>query len=279
VFGEEYKSKLKLQEGDILDFDLLQKTIKENKVHTIIHFVAVMGSAIKANPRIASKINVEGTLNVFEAARLNDCKVVWSSSSGAFPKETPKIEGTSATMDKYIFYPWGLYGAAKLFGENCARFYSDEYGTKIVTLRYVPIMFGAGQKRGVTGDIVRELIIKPALGKKSVVPFGNAMLNWLYVDDAAYAAVLASKMVEKKSAVYNIGGHFETMQALFDFVKSLLPDAEMQLLQEDYTGPRYEYDDALTKSELGFTPKYSLKEGVKIAINETRKFYNLDIVK
>ena len=86
-------------------------------------------------------------------------------------------------------------------------------------------------------------------------------------------------MVEKKSAVYNIGGHFETMQALFDFVKSLLPDAEMQLLQEDYTGPRYEYDDALTKSELGFTPKYSLKEGVKIAINETRKFYNLDIVK
>jgi nucleoside-diphosphate-sugar epimerase len=97
----------------------------------------------------------------------------------------------------------------------------------------------------------------------------------LYVDDAAHAAVLACDMVEKQSGVYNIGGIFETMTNLFDYVKSLLPDADMQLLQEDFTGPKYEYDDSLTVSELGFVPKFSLKEGIKNTINDTRKFYNL----
>lgn len=275
VFGEKFKSKLHLVEGDILDFDLLQKTVKENNVHTIVHFAAIIGSAVKDNPRIATMINTEGTLNVFEVARLNNCRVVWSSSSGAFPKETPDVSGESPTMDKYIFYPWGLYGAAKLFGENCARYYSEEYGTKIVTLRYVPIMFGPGQKRGLTGDIIRELMLKPALGKKGTVPFGGAMLNWLHVDDAAHIAILACKMAEKKSAVYNVGGLFEKIDVLFDYVKTLLPDAEMELVSGEFTGPKYEYDDSLTTEELGFKPKYDLKEGVKKTINETRVFNNL----
>jgi len=176
-FDEKLRSKLKIIEGDVLDFDLLRNTIKENDVRSIIHFAAVIGNPIRNNPRISTMINAEGTLNVFEAARLDGCNVVWASSAGAFPKVTPDVNMGQATLDKYIFYPWGLYGAAKLFGENCAQYYSEEYGTKIITLRYIPVMFGPGQKRGVSGDIVRELIIKPALGEKSSVPYGNSTLN------------------------------------------------------------------------------------------------------
>jgi len=278
AYGDEFSSKLKIVQGDVLDFDLLQKVIKDNGVNTIIHFAAIIGNLIRDNPRMATMVNANGTLNVFEAARLNNCKVVWSSSSGTFPKETPKIDINSPNLDQYIFYPWGLYGAAKLFGENCATYYSSEFGTKIISLRYNPIMFGPGQKRGISGDVIRELVIKPALGQQSNVPFGNATLDLLYVDDAAEAAIRACDLVDTKSGAYNVGGYFETVRNCFDYVKSLLPEADMHLIEEDYIGPTYAYDTALTKKELGFTPTTSIKDGIKRTINETRKFYNLSEV-
>jgi nucleoside-diphosphate-sugar epimerase len=280
VIKNELRGNLKIVTGDIVDLNHLKRTIEEYNVHTIIHFAAIIGDAIKDNPVLATKVNVEGTINVFEAARvLKLKKVVWASSNAVFPTITPSKTCQELKLDDFIYYPWGMYGATKLFGENAAEYYFREYGVDITGLRYGPMLFGAGQQRGKSGDILRELVLKPAVGIPSKVPFGKSTISFLYVEDAARAAFLSCKLPRKNVGVYNIGGFLHPVKELFEYVKSLLPEANMGLIPEYFNGTRYDYDISLTEAELGFKPEYTIQEGIKETINMTRKYYGLPLIK
>jgi nucleoside-diphosphate-sugar epimerase len=280
VIDEKLRPKVKVVKGDILDYDFLAKTIKENNVDSIFHYAAILGDAIKENPCWASKVNVEGTLNCFEAARvLKLKKVVWASSNAVFPTTFPTKLPKEFKPDDYVYYPWGLYGAAKLFGENAAEYYFQQYGVDITAVRYGPLLFGAGQKRGKSGEVIQELVLNPALGKPAKVPYGDDTMLWLYAEDAARAAVLASQTKRTKVGAYNIGGHSYSVKELFNYVKKLLPEAQMELLPGPYNGPCYNFDTALTEKELGFRPQYSVHDGIKESINMMRKHYGLPLIK
>jgi UDP-glucose 4-epimerase len=279
VIGGQVSSNFQEVAGDVLDFDFLVRTIEENGVDTIVHFAAILGDAIKDNPRKASNINVDGTINVFEAARvLHLKKVVWASSNAVFPVNLPYELPRKYKLDEVLFSPWGLYGASKLYGEHASDYYFEQFGVDITAVRYGPMLFGAGQQRGRSGDIIRELVLKPAAGQPGRVPFGDAILHWLYAEDAARAAVLATKVRRAKTAAYNIGGYEHPVKELFEYVKGLLPGAEMELLPGYFNGPRYDYDTSPAERDLGFHPQHTVKEGIKESINIVRQQNGLPLI-
>ncbi|MFC2022396.1 NAD-dependent epimerase/dehydratase family protein [Chloroflexota bacterium] len=89
--------------------------------------------------------------------------------------------------------------------EKLAAHYVEQYGMDITAMRY-GMIYGAGQVRGGSGAVVREVILNPAVGKPSRVPFGDDDRSWLYVDDAARAAVLASKIAKPKTLAFSVMG-------------------------------------------------------------------------
>jgi nucleoside-diphosphate-sugar epimerase len=280
VFEKTQKRQLSVIEGDIVDFDFLMKIIQENDVDTVIHTAAMLGDANKQNPRWATKVNVEGTINIFEAARLLKLKKVVSASSNAifpvnFPAELPK----EYKLDDIVGRPWALYGAAKFFGENASDFYFEEFGTDITSVRYGAILFGAGQISGHSGTIVRELILKPALGEPTIVHDGDTMLEWLYAEDVARATILATRVKRSRTkTAYNIGGFEHTIKELFDYIKSLLPEAQMELLPGTLGVPSYNFDRTATERDLGFSPRISTQEAIKDIINSIHKKRRVPLV-
>ena len=83
-FIEEAKDKVKIVRGDVTDLNHLLETIKNEQVDRIIHtayyqspgFKSVTTGTIDENPVLAFKINLDGTFNIFETARLLDVKKV-----------------------------------------------------------------------------------------------------------------------------------------------------------------------------------------------------------
>lgn len=269
------KARVKIVQGDITDLPHLFRIIKENRVDIIIHLASLLGEASNANPPLAIRINCEGTVNIFEAARLLGLKkVVWASSNSVF--------GTSDQYpEEYIpndapHYPRGIYGACKCFNENMAVHYFEQYGVDIAAIRY-SLVYGAGQIRGGSGAITRELILNPAIGKPGRVPCGDSYIGWLYVEDAARAAVLASKVVKTKTRAFSIMGDIHSMKEAANYLKKLLPGADIALLAGDI-GLSWKFDTVPLGKELSYRTQWSMEQGIKETINLTRHQHGLPLV-
>jgi nucleoside-diphosphate-sugar epimerase len=265
--------------ADILDYGQLVRTIRQNGVEAIIHCAAIMGDDIKADPPYATRVNCEGTVNCYQAAKeLRLSKVIFLSSSAAFPTRLPAKPRGEWKMDDWVIYPFGLYGAAKLHGEHAAEYYYRTWGTDITTLRIGSICYGVGHRHGKSADLMRELLLKPALGEAGVVEYDEASTDtFLHASDAARAAVLALgvKREGTRGAVYNLIGPLSSVSAIRDFVLELLPGASITLVPGFSMATSKDADTTATERELGFRPQYSVQEGVRQTIDRMRRFHGL----
>lgn len=117
-------------EGDILDFDTLNKAVAEHDA--VVHLAAHtrVRESIK-NPKENQTVNSIGTFNVIEAARKQGAdKFVFASSNAAVGEQKPPIN------EKMIPKPLSPYGAVKLYGEAICSAYYHSYGLKTVSLRF-----------------------------------------------------------------------------------------------------------------------------------------------
>jgi len=273
LLTEEESTTVKVVAGDVVDFDYLMNIVKENNIDVIIHTATILGQETKANPRRAAMVNAQGTINVFETARLLELKkVVWASAGAIFTAGKYKEE---YIPNDAPHYPRELYGACKSFGENAADCYFQEFGVDITAPRYSCLIFGAGQQRGGPAVMVRELMLNPALGKPGRVPLGDDTVAWLYVDDAARAALLACKHHRVKTGAFNIVGLVHPVRELADYVRELLPDAHIELLPGRRDNVTSKLETAVTEKELGFRPQWSVKQGIKETINMERRYQGL----
>lgn len=273
---EEIESMVKIVQGDVTDSPCLLRTIKENNVEKIIHTAALLTLEANANPLLAVKINCEGTICLFEAARILGLKkVVWASSNSCFgpPEKYP---------EEYIpndapHYPQNVYAATKSFNEVVAAYYFDQYGVDITGIRYMHV-YGVGQHRGIFATIIRELVLNPALGKPGRVPHGDAIIGWSYVDDPARATVMASKVPRTKTRSFSIMGYVHSVREAAEYVRKLLPDADITVLPGTFTGDPIKFDTRLIEEEIGYRPQWSMEQGIKETINMVRREHGLSLI-
>lgn len=275
LLSEKERRQVKIVQGDVTDLPHLIRTVKENNVDKVIHMASLLVDDSRANPPLAIRINCEGTINIFETARLLGLKkVVWASSITVFgpPEKYP---------EEYIpndapHYPWGVYGACKSFNENIAAHYIEQHDVDISAIRYGPV-YGAGQQRGMIASIIRELVEKPAMGKPGRIPYGDDSLSWLYVDDAARATFLASKIAKTKTRAFTISGDIRPIREVADYVRQLLPDADITLLPGS-TGFGFKFDTTPLEEEIGYRPQWSMEQGIKEMLNMVRRQQGLPLI-
>ena len=174
-------------DGDLLDAELLERTVASCKIDTVVHLAAqaIVGTA-NLSPRPTFEANVLGTWNVLEAARLSEvARVVVASSDKAYGSSPvlPYVE----TMPLEASHP---YDASKAAADIIARSYWATFGLPVAVTRLANLYGGGDQNRS---RLIPETVAAVIAGRAPVIRSdGSPERDFLYVADAvdAYLAVL-----------------------------------------------------------------------------------------
>jgi nucleoside-diphosphate-sugar epimerase len=260
--------KVKLIRGDVTNLPDLIGAIQQSRVKCIVHTAALLGAAVDSAPYTASRVNVDGTVNVMEAARLTGVRrVVYTSTMGVYD-----WVASGPMTEEQRLGPHGLYGVTKLAAEQIALKYGERYGVEVVVLRYaVAYGYTFSAAGSIYGSVINTLLEKVSRGEPVVVQRARPFLNlneFVYVRDMARAAALAVHAQDLKDRVYNIGtGELSDLTDLAAAVRSELPGAQITI--EEPFGPlqhnpsRFPYDLGRAQAQLGYKPAYPLPMGVR----------------
>lgn len=264
--------RIKVLYGDVLDMPNLLRAMKEHKTDRVVHLACMMMDAAEANPYRGMEVNIMGTNNVFEAARILDLKrVVWASSAAVYGPAR-EYGGTLVPVNEDSPVKIGtasVYGACKVLNEFASTFYSERYDLDFIGLRPT-VVYGPGRTRGGTA-FASKLIEFPARGKAVKIPYSSDQEHdWMYVKDTANAFVTACFAEKPKHKIFNVGGETRTIGDAVKYIKELVPDADITLGTANL-GWVSRYDATRISQELGFKPQYSLKEGIKDFVNDVQQ--------
>jgi len=263
-------NKIELVKGDIRDYKTCLKSSKGCTV--IIHLAASTGvdTSIK-NPQKDMSINVAGTLNMLEAARVNNVEKFIFASSGATIGETePPIH------ENLLPHPISPYGASKLAGEAYCSVYYQSFGLKTVSLRFGNV-YGPGslRKKSVVAKFITQAINGETL---EIYGDGNQTRDFIYVEDLNNAIL---EIISLKNAlnfpwgeVFQIAtGRETTVNELLNSILSLLADFGFNNIKVKNTSPRTgeirrNYSDIKKAQKyLKWYPQFDLQYGLKETIN------------
>jgi len=252
--------KIKYVRGDVSDLNKVLHVAKENEIDSIYHLAALLTTDAEADPVKALRVNVNGTVNILEAARILDVRrVIFPSTRAIFGR------GSSQPMaEDFPRKPVSTYGATKLLCEWYGEKFYEMYDVGFRAVRLV-MVYGAGRVTG--GSSFGSLLIEnPALGKTARVPFSEREeTDWLYVKDAVKALLMISEVNNLKRRIYNIKGETRTLGRVAEIVKSIIPSADIRF-EPGPTPLSSLYplvDDTAARTELGWSPSYTIEHGVK----------------
>lgn len=203
----------KFVHADLLEDNVLCKTLREHKIEAVIHLAAdsLVGESM-LNPVKYYRNNLTAGLALLDAMR--ECevfKIVFSSTAAIYgnPERQPIQEGDPAN-------PMNPYGETKLAFERALYWYEAAYGIHYASLRY----FNAAGATEYCGEHhnpethLIPLILQAASGQRPYIeiygddyptPDGTCIRDYIHVADLARAHILALRILDHRSSIYNLG--------------------------------------------------------------------------
>jgi len=180
--------------GDIADLATVERAIDEHAITNVIHLAALQVPFCRADPPLGARVNVVGTVNVFDAAarRPHLAPLVYASSIAALD-----ADGGTAGV------PSTIYGVYKRANEGTAVVFLAESGVSSTGLRPHTV-YGVGRDQGVT-SAPTVAMLAAAAGTAYTIPYGGAAQLQL-ARDVARAFVDASLAAHEGAAVHNLPG-------------------------------------------------------------------------
>ena len=208
--------------GDITDLATIERAIDEHGVTHVIHLAALQVPFCRADPPLGARVNVLGTVNVFEAAKARPqlAPITYASSIAVYD-----AAGTLAGQ------PGTIYGVYKRANESTAAVYAAENGVSSTGLRPHTV-YGVGRDQGLTSAPTTAMLAAAA-GRRYTIPFGGGVQLQL-ARDVARAFVDASLAANEGAAVHNLPGRRVSVEEIvatldtdsigFDDVRLPFPD-------------------------------------------------------
>jgi UDP-glucuronate 4-epimerase len=188
-------------QGDITDFDWLKSVFADYGITHIIHLAALQVPFCRANPVLGAQVNVVGTVNIFEAARLHSLSHITFASSIAVygPPEDypPGLIAHDAPM-----IPRTLYGIYKVANEGTAKIYWQDYQLSSIVLRPYTV-YGVGRDQGITSEPTKAMLAA-ANGEDYHISFGGKM-QFHYASDVALQFIEAAEHSVQGAVGFNLG--------------------------------------------------------------------------
>lgn len=257
--------RLSLVSGDIRDCGFIDELIGQDGISSVVHLASALSRTANNNPRAALEAICEGTTNVFDAAvKAGVKRVVWASSVAVFGRFSGQRE---PMQNDSPHSPSDIYGKAKSLTESIGAYYNRHKGLETVGLRFT-VVYGYGRatalSRGSAGGPVIDMIERPARGEPAAtVKFGDDMLDWLHVSDAARAAYRAVTAEHITHAGLNVVGYRASLRDAANTLQEVVADADIDVKEGNSPQPpEMNIDGAVTRDEIGYEPKIDLLAGI-----------------
>jgi len=256
---------LKVIEGDILNFEHLQKSMQRADI--IVHCAAIAGiDTVIISPVRTMRVNMVGSSYVLEAAsQLPHCdRVVCFSTSEVFGQQAFRSSETdNAIMGKVGEARW-TYAVSKLAEEHLAIAYYQEKRLPTTVVRPFNV-YGPGQ---VGEGAMRAFIIRAL--KNEVIQIhgdGTQIRAWCYVDDMVDGVLLAMTHPNAVGESFNIGNQraVTTIYGLANTVIRVLDSkSSIVFIRKDYADVELRVPSVRKAQELlGLAAKIDLEEGIR----------------
>lgn len=250
--------------GDVLDFDLMCTSMQGADV--VIHAAGIAGiDTVIKNPVSTMRVNMIGTANALEAARVNGIsnRFIDFSTSEVFGSMAFKSSETDETVAGSAGEARWTYAVSKLAGEHLAHAYHTQHNLPVVTVRPFNV-YGPGQ----TGEGAIQIFIKKALKNEDIYIHGdgNQIRAWCYVDDFVECIF---RCLDNDNAVgesFNIGNARAviTILGLAQTVCRVLGSSSKILFQDALSADIALRIPSVEKSTkvLGYKAQIDLEEGI-----------------
>lgn len=245
---------------DIRDFERMKEEVKE--AEAIVHLAAIVSleEALR-NPQLTLGVNVMGTLNVLELARVRDVKRLVYASSVAVYGEPPKLP----VEEGMELRPINLYGYSKLAGEELAELYHKAYGLNVTSLRYFNV-YGPRMRKGPYSGVIYKFLERLSKGLSPVIHGdGRQTRDFVYVKDVAKANLVAIES-GLSYGVFNVGtGRQTSIIELSEFLSQIFNMHLDPVFRPPRPGDIRRSCADITKIEdaLGWRPETGLKDGLR----------------
>ena len=278
--------------GSIADRELINRLFQEYQPQIVVNLAAQAGVRYSIeNPDVYIESNIIGFYNILEACRHNPVQhLVYASSSSVYGGNKKVPFSTDDRVDN----PVSLYAATKKSNELMAHCYSKLYNIPSTGLRFFTVYGPAGRPDmayfGFTNKLLKGQTIQ-------IYNYGNCRRDFTYVDDIVEGIWRVMRKAPAKQTgedglpippykVYNIGGG--QPENLLDFVNILQEELlRAGVLPKDYDFEAHKqlvpmqpgdvpttYADATAlERDFGFTPKITLREGLRHFAEWYKEYY------
>ena len=265
------KDKADVVAADMRDLPALLSALQRYNVDTIAHTAGLIGSRVQENSYTGATNNILGTINVLEASRLTKLRrVVYVSTFGVYDRGKIK---DSVVKESHPIGGRNLYATTKVCSEHLVHAYAAMYPLDTVIIRPGGV-FGRGFYVGgsTVGKVMRDLALSMIKGAPITIDATTYGPNeYVYGKDVGLALFLACKAENLKQRIYNAGtGVVTGPEELAQAVRELALKIEVKVGGAG-TGDQSRnipMDISVSQAELGYAPKFPLKEALKDYMDE-----------
>jgi len=252
--------------GDVTDLPALTEAMRRHETTQVLHLAGLQVPTCRADPILGAKVNVLGTLAVFEAIKALGGQVqrlVYASSAAVYGgPELYYGSGPSTPLaDDAPLIPSTHYGVFKCCNEGNARIYFQDHCISSVGLRPWTV-YGVGRDLGMTSEPTKA-IKAVLLGRPYAINFGG-YTDFQYVDDVAKTFTNCLERPYTGAKSYNLRGAVVSMTEFHRALCEVLPEAaKLVTIGSAQIAIAYDLSDAGLERDLGPMPKTSLVDGIR----------------
>ncbi|HSH96550.1 MAG TPA: SDR family NAD(P)-dependent oxidoreductase [Roseimicrobium sp.] len=247
--------------GDIRDDGAVSRLFAEHRFDGVFHLAARAGVRPSiADPRLYFSTNVDGTLNLLEAARHHQVRdFIFASSSSVYGVNS-KVPFSETDLIQRTISP---YAATKLTGEQMCSNYAHLFGLHCMCLRFFTV-YGPRQRP----DLAISKFTTALMEGRPIDRYGDGSTarDYTYIDDIVQGVLAAARHAEKSSFdIFNLGGSVTTtLNELVALVEGATGEKAVIRQLPDQPGdvPRTFADISKAAQLIGYNPRTTLGEGI-----------------
>ena len=270
----EQLERVRLIQGDVTDTEAVLTAVRDSNPDRIIHLAGLQVPTCRANPVLGARVNVVGTLNLFQAAA--ECQItrlVYASSAAVYGPDDLGPDG-AAPDETTPCNPTTHYGVYKRANEGNALVFFAESGVSSVGIRPLTV-YGVGRDQGMTSDPTRAM--KAAvLSRPFQIRFSGAT-DYQFVSDCAMTFLECADRAPEGSHVYNLHGDSVDMAEVVDLIHANSPAGAPPIT---INGPVLPIPPSMDGSHIEAAipdlPKTSLSHGVRTTMEHFARLRDED---
>ena len=275
VSGRKLNIDIKNKNVKLIKCDISKSNKKFNnyfrKIDKVFHLAALADIVPSINnPKLYFSTNVQGTLNVLNASKINSVKkIVYAASASCYgiPKKFPTKENSEISLQ----YPYAL---TKKMGEDLLIHWGKVYNLNVTSLRLFNVFGTRSRTSGAYGAVFGVFLAQKINNKPlTIVGNGQQTRDFIYVTDVAKAFIKAGNL-KKSGNIINIGSGKETT---VNFIAKQISKKKIFIPKRPGEPDRSKANINRAIKILNWKPKIKIKDGIKFMLNNLDYWKNAPV--